>query len=53
MNGERAQNHDSRGSDGHKGNMSDMNSMFHQSVSMNVKGGYFLLIRLVLIDANH
>jgi hypothetical protein len=44
----RAQRHGSRGSDGHRGNMSDMNSLFHdmtsilhQSVAINAKGGYF------------
>jgi hypothetical protein len=32
--------------------MSDMNSVLHQSVSINAKGGYFLLIGLVVIDVN-
>jgi hypothetical protein len=31
--------------------MSDMISVFHQSVSINAKGGDFLL-RLVVIDVN-
>jgi hypothetical protein len=42
----RAQRHGSRGSDGHRGIMSDMNlvlhdmnSLLHQSVSINAKGG--------------
>jgi hypothetical protein len=29
-----------------------MNLVFHQSVSINAKGGYFLLIGLVVIDVN-
>jgi hypothetical protein len=36
----RAQRHGSRGSDGHRGSMSDMTSVLHQSVSINAKGGY-------------
>ena len=36
----RAQRHGSKGSDGHKGSMSDMNSVLHQSVSINSKEGY-------------
>jgi hypothetical protein len=51
--------HGSRGSDGHRGSMSDMNSILHgmnsvlhQSISINVKGGDFLLIGLVVIDVN-
>jgi hypothetical protein len=40
MLGERAQRHVSRGSDGHRGSMSDMTSVLHQSVSINAKGGY-------------
>jgi hypothetical protein len=43
---ERAHRHDSRES------MSDMNSLLHQSVSINSKRGYFLLIGLVFIDFN-
>jgi hypothetical protein len=39
MLGERAQRHGSRGSDGHRGSMSDMTSVLHQSVSINAKGG--------------
>jgi hypothetical protein len=38
MLGERAQRHGSRGSDGHRGSMSDMTSVLHQSVSINPKG---------------
>jgi hypothetical protein len=34
----RAQRHGSRGSDGHRGSMSDMTSILHQSVSINTKG---------------
>jgi hypothetical protein len=52
MLGEREHRNVSRGSDGHKGRMSDMNSVLHQSVSINTKGGYFLLIGLVVIDVN-
>jgi hypothetical protein len=52
MLGEREQRHGSRGSDGHRGSMSDMNSILHQSVSINAKGGYCLLIGLVVIDVN-
>jgi hypothetical protein len=40
MLGERAQRNGSRGSDGHRGIMSDMTSIFHQSLSINAKGGY-------------
>jgi hypothetical protein len=32
--------------------MSDMNSVLHQSVAINAKGGDFLLIWLVVIDFN-
>jgi hypothetical protein len=46
MLGERAHRHGSRGS------MSDMTLVLHQSVSINSKGGYFLLIGLVVIDVN-
>jgi hypothetical protein len=35
----RAQRHGSRGSDGHRGRMSDMTLVLHQSVSINAKGG--------------
>ena len=35
-----AQRHGSRGSNGHMGRMSDMTSVLHQSVFINVKGGY-------------
>jgi hypothetical protein len=52
MIGERAERHGSKGSDGHRGSMSDMTSVFHQSVSINAKGGYFLLIGFVVIDVN-
>jgi hypothetical protein len=55
----RAQRHGSRGSDGHRGSMSDMtsvlhdmNSVLHLSVAINAKDGYFLLIGLVVIDVN-
>jgi hypothetical protein len=34
------------------GSMSDMTSILHQSVSINIKGGYFWLIGLVVIDVN-
>ena len=44
--------HGSRGSDGHRGSMSDMNSVLHHIVSINAKGGYFWLIGLVVIDVN-
>jgi hypothetical protein len=40
MLGEREQRHGSRGSDGHRGIMSDMNSVLHYSVSINEKGEY-------------
>jgi hypothetical protein len=33
------QRHGSRGRDGHRGSMSDMTSVLHQSVSINAKGG--------------
>jgi len=36
----RAQRHGSRGSNGHRGSMSDMNSILDQSVSINANGGY-------------
>jgi hypothetical protein len=52
MLGERAQRHGSMGSDGHRRIMSDMTSVFHQSVAINAKGGYFLLFGLVVIDVN-
>jgi hypothetical protein len=52
MHGDKAHRHDSRGKDGHKGRMRVMNLVLHQSVSINVKGGYFLLIGLVVIDFN-
>jgi hypothetical protein len=52
MIGERKQRHGFRGSDGHRGSMSDMNSILYQSVSINSKGGYFLLFGLVVIDVN-
>jgi hypothetical protein len=42
----------SRGSDGHRGRIRDMNLEFHLSIAINDKGGYFLLIRLVVIDVN-
>jgi hypothetical protein len=32
--------------------MSDMTSVLHQSVVINLKGGDFLLIGLVFIDVN-
>jgi hypothetical protein len=41
MLGEREQRHDSRGSDGHKGSMSDMTSMFHQSDTLCQRGRYY------------
>jgi hypothetical protein len=51
--------HGSRGRVGHRdagmvprGGMSDMISVLHQSVAINVKGGDFLLIGLVFIDVN-
>ena len=54
----RAHRHGSRGSDGHRKSMSDMNSILHgmtsvlhQSVSINAKGGDCLL-RLIFIDVN-
>jgi hypothetical protein len=37
MHGEREQSHDSRGSNGHRGSMSDMISVLHQSVAINSK----------------
>ena len=39
MLGEREPKHVSRGSDGHKGSMSDMNLVLHQIVAINAKGG--------------
>jgi hypothetical protein len=33
MHGERTQSHDSMGSDGQRGRMSNMNSVFHQSIA--------------------
>jgi hypothetical protein len=48
-----------QGSNGHRGSMSDMNSILHDmtsilhhSVSINSKGVYFLLIGLFFIDVN-
>jgi hypothetical protein len=41
MLGERAQRHDSRGSDGHKGSMSDMTSVLHQSDTLCQRGRYY------------
>jgi hypothetical protein len=35
----RVQSHGSRGSNGHRGSMSDMTLVLHQSVSINAKGG--------------
>jgi hypothetical protein len=52
MLGERAQRHGSRGRDGHKGSMSDMNLVLHQSISINAEGEYCLLFGLVVIDVN-
>jgi hypothetical protein len=52
MIGERAQRHGSNENDGHKGNMSDMNLVLHQSISINAKGGDCWLIGLVVIDVN-
>jgi hypothetical protein len=52
MLGERAKRHGSRGSDGLRGSMSDMNSVLHQSVAINAKGGDFLLFGLVVIYVN-
>jgi hypothetical protein len=49
---ERAHRHGSRRSDGHRGSMSDMNLVLHQSVAINAKGGYFLLFGVVVIDVN-
>jgi hypothetical protein len=37
---------------GSRGSMSDMILVLHQSVVINAKGGYFLLIELVFIDVN-
>jgi hypothetical protein len=37
MLGERAQRHGSKGSDGHKGSMGDMNSILFHNVSINTK----------------
>jgi hypothetical protein len=50
--GERAQRHGSKGIDGHRGSMGDMTLVFHHSISINSKGGYFLLFGLVVIDVN-
>jgi hypothetical protein len=44
--------HDSRGNNGHRGIMTDMTSVLHQSVSINAKGGYCRLFGLVFIDVN-
>jgi hypothetical protein len=52
MLGERAQSHGLRGSDGQRGRMSDMTSILHQSVDINVKGGDCSLSGLVFIDVN-
>jgi hypothetical protein len=52
MHAKKSQRHDSRGSDGHMGRMSTMTSVFHQSVIINIKGGYCSLIGLVVIDVN-
>jgi hypothetical protein len=52
MLGERAQRHGSKGSDGHKGSLSDMTSILHHSVAINAKGEDFLLFGLVFIDVN-
>jgi hypothetical protein len=52
MLGEISKRHGSRGSDGHRGRMSDMNSVLHQGVSINAKGGDFLLIGLVFIEVD-
>jgi hypothetical protein len=52
MLGETTHWHGSRGNDGHRGRMSNMNSVLHQSLSINEKGGYFLLTGLVVIDVN-
>jgi hypothetical protein len=46
MLGERAQRHVSRGS------MRNMTLVLHRFVSINSKGGYLLLIGLVVIDVN-
>jgi hypothetical protein len=40
MLGEREQRHGFRGSDGHRGSMSDMTSVLHQSVVINAQRGY-------------
>jgi hypothetical protein len=40
MLGERAHRHGSKGSDGHRGSMSNVTSELHKSVSINAKGGY-------------
>jgi hypothetical protein len=48
----RVQIHGSRGRDGQMKSMSDMNLVLHQSVAINAKGGYCLLIGLVVIDVN-
>jgi hypothetical protein len=37
---ERAKRHGSKGRDGHRERMSDMNSVLHQIVSINAKWGY-------------
>jgi hypothetical protein len=46
MIGERTHRHGSMEGNGHRGSMSDMNSILHQSVAINAKGG-ILLINLV------
>jgi hypothetical protein len=38
---ERAQRNDSKGSDGHKGSMSDMNSRLHHSNTLCQRGRYY------------
>ena len=52
MYGEKEHRHDSRGSDSHRGSMSVMNLVLHHCVYINEKGGYVLLIGLVVIDVN-
>ena len=48
----RAKRHGSRGSDGHRKSVSYMNLVLHQIVSINAKGGDFLLFGLVFINVN-
>jgi hypothetical protein len=52
MLGEREQRHEPRGRNGHRGSMSDMTSVLHQSVVNNSKGGYCWLFGLVVNDVN-